>query len=339
MRAMVLRGTDLAIEEVALPPLKPGQVLARVLACGICGSDLHMAKYGVDLQAQASAQGVESAMDLQAGVVMGHEFCAEVVQAAEGSEPWKPGDRVTCVPVLINPERPLGVETVGYSSTYPGGYGEYLILSAPMLLKVPDGLPARAAATTEPCAVGMHAVRQANVTPSDSILVMGAGPIGLMTLLWLKKDGAKHVTVSDPAAPRRELARKAGADLVLDPTTDDILARVTEASGEPNLIFECVGIEGTLQNAVDMVQRHGRIIVVGVCMTPDTIRPLACINKHVTMQFVLGYTPEEYAEALQAIAEGLDTLQLVTRVVDLDTLPSAFLALSDPTECKVVFEP
>jgi threonine dehydrogenase-like Zn-dependent dehydrogenase len=345
MRAMVLRGKELTIEDVPVPSPGPGQVLAKVLACGICGSDLHAARYMEDMVASSarSRRGVAMAPppDLSQGIVMGHEFVAEVVEAGPGAEAWTPGARVSSMPVMIAPESPTGFAAIGYSPVFPGAYGEYVLLSAPMLLKVPDGLPNEVAATCEPCAVGLHAVRQAKIQPTDHALVMGAGPIGLMTLLWLRHDGIKHVTVSDFAPTRRELAQQHGADLVIDPREVDPMDAITSAvGGPPTVVFECVGVEGTLQEAMEIVERAGRVVVVGVCMKEDRIMPMVGINKQLTVQFVLGYTPEEYAETLTALGtEAVDTAALVTRRVSLDELPAAFEALADPADCKVVYVP
>ena len=343
MKAMILRGKALAIEELPVPEPGPGQVLARVLACGICGSDLHAAKYMDDMVASARLSGSVSQLaegEERPGIVMGHEFVAEVAKAGTGAEAWAVGTRVTSIPVLIAPETPNGMLAIGYSPETPGAYGEYVIMSAPMLLKGPDGLPNRVAATTEPCAVGLHAVREAKLQAGEHAVVMGAGPIGLMTLLWLKQSGVKHVTVSDYAPTRRALAAQVGADLVVDPAQTDLLSAVTEAVGSaPPVVFECVGVEGTLQQAMELVARAGRVIVVGVCMKEDRIYPMVGINKTLTLQFVLGYTPAEYAETLIALGDGtVDTAPLVTRTVTLDGLPAAFAALADPQDCKVILE-
>lgn len=347
MRAMVLRGKALAIEELEIPKPGPQQVLAKVLACGICGSDLHAAKYMEDMIEASRLSGAVSwdSRAQEAGMVMGHEFVAEVVEAGAGAEAWAPGTRVTSIPVLMDPGSPAGFASIGYSTVFPGAYGQYVIMSAPMLLKVPDGLPDTIAATTEPCAVGLHAVRQAEMKPGENAIVMGAGPIGLMTLIWLKQEGVKHVTVSDYAASRRELAAKLGADLVVNPADQDpgeahrAAVGAAPATGAP-VVFECVGVEGTLHQAMQLVDRGGRVVVVGVCMKEDKIHPMVGINKQLTVKFVLGYTPMEYAEALEKLGNRtVDTSPMVTRVVSLDELPAAFEALADPHDCKIVVMP
>jgi threonine dehydrogenase-like Zn-dependent dehydrogenase len=343
MKAMVLRGTQLAIEEVARPVPGPGQVLAKVLACGICGSDLHAAKYMDDMIAASKMSGRTAwdTLDQSKGMVMGHEFVAEVVEAGEGAEQWAVGTRVTSVPVLVAPQSPNGMLSIGYSPEIPGAYSEYVVMSAPLLLKVPDGLPDKVAATTEPCAVGLHAVRQAKLQPNEHALVMGAGPIGLMTLLWLKKEGVAHVTVSDYAPARGALAKQLGADLVVNPSETGVGDAVVVAAGSaPPVVFECVGVEGTLRQAMELVARMGRVIVVGVCMKEDRLHPMVGINKQLTLQFVLGYTGPEYAEALAALGDrSIQTEPMVTRTVTLDELPAAFESLAQPNDCKIVLVP
>ena len=359
MRAMVMRGSNLVIEDVPVPKPGPNQVLARVLACGICGSDLHAAKH-MDRMIATAKQDPRSAWysrDANPGIVMGHEFVAEVVEAGPGAETWTAGMRVTSMPVVPTTESPNGYQSIGYSPEIPGAYGEYIVMAAALLLPVADHISDEVAATTEPCAVGLHAVREAKLTPEDTALVMGAGPIGLMTLLWLKREGIPYVAVSDYSAERRELARVLGADDVFDPAAvnvaealDAALPRPQGRAGEsyggvaavaaPSVIFECVGVPGTLQQAIELIQVRGRIVVVGVCMEEDRITPLLGINKQATLTFVLGYTAAEYAETLQAFADGLvDPSPLVTRKVTLDELPATFAALADPRDCKVLVVP
>jgi threonine dehydrogenase-like Zn-dependent dehydrogenase len=338
MLAMVLRGKQLGIEDVALPSPGPGQVLARVRACGICGSDLHYARYAEMLQAASRAErGILANASTEQALVMGHEFVAEIADLGEGVSGWQAGDRVVSVPTLIGTGG-AGAHSIGYSSRYPGAYGEYILMSAPLLLRVPKALPDRLAALTEPCAVALHAFREAKVQPGERVLVMGAGPIGLLTMLWLKRGGVT-VAISDPAAPRRELAARLGADLVVDPGSEEVSSALGETGGAPPVVVECVGVEGTLQQAMTLVARRGRVIVAGVCMVEDRIRPLLAINKQLTLQFVLGYTPEEFAEALAALSDGrIDGGPVVTRAVKLEDLPAAFASLGDPTDCKVVLE-
>ena len=360
MKAMILRGTDLVVEDVPTPVPGVGQVLAKVLACGICGSDLHAARYMNNMieTAKSSRRRSWYSENPDAGVVMGHEFVAEIVEAGEGAEDWAPGTRVTSMPILMDPTSPTGMQSIGYSPITPGAYAEYVVLSVPLLLRVADHVSNEVAATTEPCAVGLHAVREARMRDNETALVMGAGPIGLMTLTWLKKEGVRYVAVSDPSPERRALAAQYGADRVINPAEEDVAEAMSKdlflpkpgredtsygggmVSAAPNVVFECVGIPGTLQKAMEMVQIKGRVVVVGVCMQQDTITPLLGINKQISLQFVLGYTGQEYAETLAAFTDGsIDTRAMVTRSVSIDELPETFRALADPKDCKVIVVP
>ncbi|MDZ7728893.1 MAG: zinc-binding dehydrogenase [Dehalococcoidia bacterium] len=364
MRAMVLRNKQLTLEDVDTPSPGEGQVLARVLACGVCGSDLHAARFMDEMIAASKASGRTAwdTIDPGKGMVMGHEFVAEVVEAGPGAEDWTPGTRVTSMPVLPDTNAPNGFYSIGYSPEKPGAYGEYVVLSASLLLKVQDGVADTIAATTEPCAVGLHAARAGGMRDGESALVMGAGPIGLMTLLWLKKDGVERVAVSDPSAERRALAGKLGADLVIDPANEDVTATFNQHFGDqeidrggaatgrsygggarevrPSVVFECVGVPGTLQSAMELVQMRGRVVVAGVCMEEDRVRPMVGTNKQLNVSFVLGYSAAEYNEALAALTDGsIDPSPMITRTVSLEELPDAFHALSDPRECKVVLVP
>jgi 2-desacetyl-2-hydroxyethyl bacteriochlorophyllide A dehydrogenase len=339
MQAMLLRGTQLSIEDMDKPSPAPGEVLVRVRACGICGSDLHFARYREQNQAaERSARGQPPvAPGASRPIVMGHEFVAEVVEEGPGVDHWTPGTRVVGTPWILDPNADRGRHTIGYSARYPGGYAEYAVMTSELMLPVPDHVSDEVAATVEPCAVGLHATREAHVAPDERVLIMGAGPIGLSVLLWLKSTGVKHVTVTDLAAARRELAARIGADLVLDPVADNVGARLRAAPGAPQVIFECVGVEGTVQQAMDIAGMRSRIIIVGVCMTVDHFRPMVGINKHLTFQFVSAYTPEEVADTLDGISNGaIDPSPLITRTVTLNELPAAFQSLGDPKDCKVV---
>src|SRR4029077_433402 len=157
--AAVMRRGALVVDTLADPEPGPGEVLVRTLACGICGSDLHALRHADKLVDAARESGVPFTMDPARDVVMGHEFCAEIVDfGAETQRVLRPGTRIVSLPLAVGPD---GVHGVGYSNDYPGGYGELMRLVEMFLLPVPNGLPTEHAALTEPMAVGMHAVAKA----------------------------------------------------------------------------------------------------------------------------------------------------------------------------------
>src|SRR5262249_27701862 len=154
-------------------------------------------------------------MDLSRDVVMGHEFCAEIVEhGPETTRTLEVGTRVCSRPLLM---RPTGPQSIGYSNDNPGGYGEYMRLSEALLPEVPTGLSPERAALTEPMAVGVHAVAKARLELDDAPLVIGCGPVGLAVIAALRLRGVQPIVAADFSRRRRELAVALGADLVIDP--------------------------------------------------------------------------------------------------------------------------
>ncbi|MBV8929031.1 MAG: alcohol dehydrogenase catalytic domain-containing protein, partial [Mycobacteriaceae bacterium] len=219
MRASVLRdGRMVYRDDVPEPVPGPGQVLVGVRACGICGSDLHFAKHGRDVLSLGTEMGGGlgdfNSLDLSRDVFMGHEFSAEVLEAGPGTDAPAPGTVVTSLPVLLSGSH---VDPIVYSNTMMGGYAERMLLSAPLLLRVPDGLDARHAALTEPMAVGLHAVNKSAIQAAETALVIGCGPIGAAIIAALRHRGVESIVASDFSHKRRELAAMTGATETIDP--------------------------------------------------------------------------------------------------------------------------
>ena len=215
MRAAVMRNRGLVVAEVPTPEPGPGEVLVRTLACGICGSDLHALKHAEKFVENSRRAGNPWVMDLGRDVVMGHEFCGEIVEhGPETARALKVGTRVCSRPTLM---RPTGPQSIGYSNDNPGGYGEYMRLTETLLLEVPNGLSTEHAALTEPMAVGVHAVAKARLQPDDAPLVIGCGPVGLAVIAALRLHGVRPIVAADFSRRRRELAVALGADVVIDP--------------------------------------------------------------------------------------------------------------------------
>jgi len=335
-----MRGKRLFVEPVAEPEPGDGQVLVKTLACGICGSDLHALQHADRMAAAAAEMGVPPMLDPEGDVVMGHEFCAEILDFGPNTlRTLKVGDRVCSMPLLFHPG---GVAGIGYSNLFPGGYGERMVLSEPMLLRVSDDLPTEAAALTEPMAVGIHAVAKAQLQKNEAALVVGCGPVGLAVIAGLHLQGIEPVLAADFSARRRELAGHMGAHVVLDPQQEAPFERlVKEAGAKPPVVFECVGVPGLIQQILRDAPRGSRVVVAGVCMEEDRIQPFMGISKEIQLQFVLGYTPEEFANTLEAITDGrIDGSPLITGKVGVDGVPEAFRALGQPeAHAKVLVEP
>jgi len=338
MKAAVFRAGDIVVGEVREPTPTAGQVLVKTLACGICGSDLHAAQHAPRMVEMSKRVSGRIPMDLSRDIVFGHEFCCEVLDYGPDTERrLRPGARAVAMPVM-----PLSAETrttIGYSNDYPGGYAERMVLAAPLLLEVPNGLPAHHAALTEPLAVGIHAVEKAALVSDDVPLVVGCGPVGLAAIVGLRLKGVGPIVAADFSPKRRELAAKMGADVVIDPARETPYAKLPV--GRRAVIFECVGVPGLLQQIFEAAPRDSRIVVAGVCMEPDRIEPFFGIVKELAVQFVLGYTPEEFARCLGLLAQGqVDAEALITGRVGLDGVKGAFVELANPERhTKILVEP
>ncbi|MEQ8718976.1 MAG: zinc-binding dehydrogenase [Acidimicrobiales bacterium] len=338
MRAVVLRQGELVVDDVPEPRAAAGLMLCAVRACGICGSDLHAIRHG-DLIPRAFAERPPSepprrvepvVADFADDVILGHEFCAEVLECGPDVEGFVPGDLVVSLPTMIDAR---GGHGLGWSNVYPGGFAERMVISADLATRVPNGLDPRVAALTEPAAVGEHAVGAAGAGPGDGAIVLGAGPVGLMIVASLAARGVAPIVVSEPAAGRRAMAERVGAHHSVDPGAEEPVAvwhRFAER-GQRVLIFEAAGVPGMIDAAIAMAPRRAELVVAGMCCEPDVISPLRAFRSELTMRFVAGYTRGEFAATVHQIAEGiLDVAAITTGVVGLDDVPTVCDELLSP---------
>jgi threonine dehydrogenase-like Zn-dependent dehydrogenase len=343
MKAVVCQNAELRVEDIAEPVPGPGQVLVAVERCGICGSDLHMRHHCDHMKELLGRVGagplVPSSHD---PFVFGHEFCCEVLDFGPGcARKVKPGTRVVSQPMLrVGRE----IHITGLSPVATGGFAERMLLQESALVPVPNGLSPDMAALTEPMAVALHAVRRSEIACKDVAIVIGCGPVGLAVICVLKSQGVATVIASDFSAGRRSLARRCGADVVIDPREGSPYAELAgdghyrdlpaliELSintqeklrklpvpwhvtwrlaerlgiGAPRrpVIFECVGVPGVVQQVIDGAPLLSRIVVAGVCMQVDRYEPALALHKEVDLRFVFGHTPLEYRDTVHLIAEG-----------------------------------
>lgn len=320
-------------EDVDEPVPGPGQVLVGVKACGICGSDLHFASHGDELLEIMRRLGAADVTDLGRDIYLGHEFSAEVLEAGPDTETHAPGTLVTSVPTLLTAS---GAEMIVYSNHVLGGFAERMLLSAALLQRVPDGVDPRHAALTEPMAVGLHAVNRSDIAPGEVALVLGCGPIGIAIIAFLTARGVNTIVASDYSATRRAIAATVGAHVTVDPAHGSPFDTTT-----PQVIFEAVGVPGILDDVMLRAPGRARVVVAGACMRADTVHPFYGVVKELSIQFVFGYSPKEFAHALRAIATGeVDVAPMITGEVGLDGVDDAFDALGDPDRhCKILVLP
>ncbi|MEM1229707.1 MAG: zinc-binding dehydrogenase [Pseudomonadota bacterium] len=338
MRAVLMERGRLWVDEIPDPEPGPGEVLVRTIACGVCGSDLHAVRHTDTFVATSREAGGAFKLDTFDPVVLGHEFCAEILDYGPDCARTLPVGTHVCAPPMLLRKPPAAV---GYSPLAPGGFGERMLLSEPLLLPVPGGLDASLAALTEPMAVGLHAVRKARLTAQDAAVVVGCGPVGLAVITALKAQGFGPVIASDFSPGRRALAQTQGADILVDPAESDPLQHSERRTRSGCVVFECVGVPGMLDQLFLSAPQDARLVVVGVCLEPDTLRPLIAINKELNVQFVLGYSTEEFAETLTGIADGRFRIEpLITDRVPLEQVEATFARLAQPEAAgKVLVEP
>jgi threonine dehydrogenase-like Zn-dependent dehydrogenase len=378
VKAVVCHNSSLEVAELPAPEPGPGQVVLDVVRAGICGSDLH-ARHHADAQADVLVEaGYHGFMRSDQHVVFGHEFVGRV--AGYGPKTRRKvaiGSRAVALPLL---RRGAEVHAIGLSASAPGAYAEQVVVEESLMFEVPNGLSDDVAGLTEPMAIGWHAVRRSEVSKKDVAIVIGCGPVGLAVIAMLKARGVATVIASDLSAGRRQLAAACGADVVVDPATESPYAgagdrghitsitqlaglglgvmdklrplpvpwhhvmRVAERLGagpKRPVIFECVGVPGILDAIIGAAPLMSRVVVAGVCMTPDTIRPAMAINKEIDLRFVVGYTPVEFRDTLHMLAEGkVDPSPIVTGTVGLEGVDGAFTDLAKPEKhAKILIDP
>jgi (R,R)-butanediol dehydrogenase/meso-butanediol dehydrogenase/diacetyl reductase len=298
MRAAVVKGKRLiGVEDVPTPSPRPGRILLKTKYCSICGSDLEY----LDGSYEFGAWG-----RLRVGSILGHEFSAEVQALGEGVQGWSVGDRVTLGAAIQLGMRPcaqcyfcrrgLFNLCMGGSARkllyelIEGGYGgltgamaEYFVMPAVALQRIPDNVSDEEATLIEPLSAGVGGIEAAKLRPGDTAVVIGAGKIGLMTMLCAKAAGASPVIVTDIVESRLSKALEIGADAVFDAKSVDVVSEVvklTEAG--PDVVFVCVRDGKVLNQAVDLVRRGGTIVLIGF-VPPIEVNPGVWVVKQLTL--------------------------------------------------------
>jgi len=378
MKAVTCCRGALAVTDLPEPVPGPGHLLVEVRRAGICGSDLHLRTQADGLADLMREIGYHDLMRSDEEIVLGHEFVAEVVERGPGTKGHLPvGTPVVSLPLL---RQGADVHPTGLSARAPGAFAERMLVQESLTLRVPNGLPDEVAVLTEPMAVGWHAVNRGEVGRKDVAVVIGCGPVGLAVVTLLKGRGVRTVVASDPSSGRRALATACGADVVVDPASDSpydaastghlttapaaltaavdgietmarlpvpwwhtwrVLEKVGVTIPKAPVVFECVGIPGMLDQVITGAPLFSRVVVVGVCMGDDTVRPSMAINKEIDLRFVLGYTPLEFRDTLHALADGkVGVTPLVTGVTGLDGVADAFDVLGGAERhAKVLVDP
>ena len=332
MRRVVVHPGRIAVEDAEVPAPGPGEALVRTLAVGVCGSDLH------------AARGRHPFVPLP--YRPGHEVVG-VIEAVGSAGGQAPGQRV-----IVEPDLPCwtckmcttGRENLcenlqffgcGYAQ---GGMADYFTLAANRLHPVPDTLDDHTAALIEPLSTPVHAVRLAGDVAGRSAAVLGAGTIGLFTLAVLRAHGARKVVITDPNLAKRERAMALGADAAIDARTPDVAGQVRDVlGGSADIVFDCVAIQSSIDQAIVMADKGGTVVVVGVPAREVTI-PLPIVQDHqIRIQGSATYLPEDYAESADLLGRGtVRKADFVTATRPLDQVAEAFELAASGHHVKVL---
>ena len=343
MKALVLEEYNrFALRDVPLPAVGADEVLVRVKACGICGSDVH----GMD---GSTGRRIPP-------VIMGHEAAGVVEETAQLAAGWKRGDRVTfdstvycgsCFHCrrgevnLCDNRRVLGVSCAEYRRD--GAFAEFVAVPARILFRLPDNLPFEEAAMVEALSVAVHGTGRPPVRLGDAALVVGAGMIGLLAVQVLKARGCAIVASADVAPERLELARNMGADFTIDTRSLDAAAEMRKRTGGrgADVVVEAVGLPATVRMAVDCARKGGSLALIGN-VAPEVSLPLqSVVTREITL-FGSCASSGEYPACLDLMARGTVRVRpLLSAVAPLTEGASWFRRLHDrePGLMKVVLAP
>jgi len=332
----------LEIADLPLPSAGRGEVLVRVEACGICGSDVH----GFD---GSTGRRIPP-------IVMGHEAAGTVETIGEGVTKYKKGDRVTfdstiycgacqyCKRGQINlcdNREVIGVSCGDYRRH--GAFAEYVLVPERIMYPLPDDFSFNEAAMLEAASVAIHGVKVSLLEGGETALVIGAGMIGLLTLQAARAAGCKRVFISDVDATRLEMAKQVGADEVLHRSGAELLAEVLRLTGGNgvDVALEAVGRNETVASAIDCTRKGGKVTLIGNIMPEVTLPLQKVVVKQLRLQGSCA-SSGEYPEAIELIAQGkIKVAPLITAVASLEEGPRWFERLHsrEPNLMKIILTP
>ncbi|QWW71437.1 zinc-binding dehydrogenase [Rhizobium sp. WYJ-E13] len=331
MKAVLFDGVGLPLKVGERPVPEPAsdEVMLRIAACGICGSDLHMTED-------------PKTFGLNRHDVLGHEFAGEVIRCGTAVSELKPDDRVAVAPMRGcgtcdnckkgEPAWCAEMRLIG------GGYAEYTTVTARQCRILPDDLPIEEGALAEPVAVALHCVMRSGLKPGDSVLILGAGPIGLLVAFWARRQGARDVIVADINRHQEEGAASIGATGFAMSGPGLAQEFRAKTGGAPDIVFECVGRRGLIDFACQLVRTHGTVVGVGLCVGGDGWDPFAALSKEIQIIFAVFFNMAEFETALSALGPGRYRPQaLITGRIGFNDVPKAFEGLRHrTTQCKVL---
>ena len=320
MKSAVFYGKhDLRVENSPMPKVDPEDILIQVKACGICGTDVHI------------YEGDKGAAEVTPPTILGHEFSGVIAEVGSNVTKNKVGDRVCIDPNCYcgkcdfcrNGIAHYCTDMIGYGTTVNGGFAEYCSVNQRQVYKLGDNTTFEQGAMTEPVACCLHGMDMCNIHPGSNVVVIGGGMIGLLMLQLSKLAGAARVALLEPVESKRVVAKKLGADILIDPINENVEEELKKAGMTwVNTVIECVGKTATIQQAIDIVGNKGTVMMFGLTKPDDTIavKPFQIFQKEIELKssFINPYTQKR---ALDLIDSGrLDVSSMVYAVESLENL-------------------
>lgn len=332
MKAAVFFGKhDLRVTEIPLDRPEGNEVIVRMKACGVCGTDLHI------------FAGAPGAAPVVPPRVLGHEFSGVVARVGKDVKRFKEGDRICVDPndmcgkcyFCRNGQANFCEDYTGYGTTVNGGFAEYIKVRDTVVYSIPDSMSFETAAMVEPLSCCLNGIELLNVHPGETALIIGAGPIGLLILQLVRNAGAANIIVSEPVPERRALANQLGATLSVDPSElEQAVARVKNVSR----VVECVGKISTMEEAIRHAGNGASIVLFGLT-DPDaelTIKPFTVFQKQlqITASFINPYT---FNRSIDLLADQRVVVEpIITDRIPLEGILPVFTDSSYRTRGKVI---
>ncbi len=336
---------DVRVEEIDEPKILKDSVKIKVKWCGICGSDLHEYLGGPIFIPVGQPHPLSGN---KAPVVLGHEFSGEVVEVGEGVTKFKSGDRVLVEPIVACGKCPACLEgkynlcsSLGFHGLCGsgGGLAEYTVFPEEFIHKIPDDMSYEQAALVEPMAVALHSIRMANFKAGDTALVLGSGPIGLATIECLKSAGARLVIVLQRKSIRQEYAKKAGADVVLDPNEVDIVEEVKKLTDGVGVdaSFETTGAKIGFDIGVNSLKYAGTMVITSIWENEISFNPNLLVFTEKNIVGTIAYR-HEFPSTIALMSDGRIKAEgyITKRILLDDIVKEGFGALTGPEKKKHV---
>jgi threonine dehydrogenase-like Zn-dependent dehydrogenase len=323
MKAVVCVPGGAELAEVPDPRPGAGEVVVKVDACGLCGSDVHTVERGLG----------------RPGQILGHEFGGRIAEVGPGVSGWQAGQAVAASPVgwcrscracgrgvpwLCDSTGNLGV-------TAPGAYAEYVAVPQNQLVALPDGLPPELGAHAEPLAVALRAVGLAGAGPGDAVLVYGVGPIGLNVIMCLRLAGLAEIVGAGRSPGRRAAAAKVGASAVIDTTEISVAQYVRDTGRRFAAVLECSAAPGAITEALGVLEPGGTCVEVALTPEAPAVSMFAMVASGLRLAGSCSFSHQEYEAAVGHIAAGrVPVADIISERVELDAVPETLMRLCHP---------